>query len=109
MKNKLARLYVITTDEFLADSNAHPGPWKIGVAIDTERRLKDLQTGSAKTLCVVWQSFEIEEPIAKSAEKFLHAVLDRFQVNGEWFCCDPKTFWSCIGGVKKTLQHAVVY
>lgn len=53
---------------------------KIGVAIDTRRRLRELQTGNADQL-------ELRAVIAgdRSVEASLHARFRKYYVRGEWF------------------------
>jgi hypothetical protein len=54
--------------------------WKIGKAKDPEDRLKTLQQGSSERLYLyAWA------PAPAKLEKYLHGVLKREQIAGEWF------------------------
>lgn len=59
------------------------GPIKIGVAVDTVRRLERLQSGNHLTLQLLWQSDLLEDPFSTEAQ--LHQAFAEHRVRGEWF------------------------
>jgi hypothetical protein len=56
------------------------GPIKIGSAMDVERRLRDLQTGSSTTLKLL-----ASVRGHKKLETWVHGTLAAYRLNGEWF------------------------
>ena len=65
---------------------------KVGYAMDIERRLRELQTGSPRELVVVyrwrvtqWKSAHAEIVSAKNWERWYHRKLRGFHLRGEWF------------------------
>jgi predicted GIY-YIG superfamily endonuclease len=56
--------------------------YKIGVAKNPERRLKQLQTGNQKKLVLEFIDYK-NEPY--KIEKSLHRSFHKFKTNGEWF------------------------
>lgn len=70
-------IYILKSDGF----------YKIGVATDVGRRVKELQTGNPHTIeCV----FSRQVPEAYEIEKFLHDTFAEYRVKGEWFKFDNK-------------------
>ena len=59
---------------------------KLGYSANPGKRLKDLQTGAASTLKVVWK-YKVGDarPIAAKAEKKLHRLCSKHRKRGEWF------------------------
>lgn len=60
------------------------GPIKIGLALDPEKRLAQLQTGHPErlVLCeVVW--------VTRSFERRLHTLFAAYRLHGEWFRAHP--------------------
>ena len=66
---------------------AKDGPFKIGVAKDVKKRLKNLQTGSYSRLYIhaVKKCNSREE--ARSVELSAHISLSTMKMTGEWFSC----------------------
>ena len=64
------------------------GPFKVGRAIDPEKRRFDLQTGSPDRLWLVetWPTRDMN-----AAETRIHSALSEYRVSGEWFACDMAT------------------
>jgi len=61
---------------------ALPDTYKIGIAINPQRRLRELQTGSSTRLRVI---NDIEMDDAEKIERAVHALLDACRLHGEWF------------------------
>jgi hypothetical protein len=68
---------------FLVDEAEHVV--KVGRTVDTVRRLKELQTGSSKTMRFLgWI------PGGARAERMLHDALADHHVRGEWYALTPE-------------------
>ena len=65
-------LYVITDGE----------DFKIGVAKDPEKRIRQLQTGNKKKLEFVLLE---QKNNAHKVEHYLHGQLGKYRIKGEWF------------------------
>lgn len=59
-------------------------PVKIGIAVNIDTRLSELQTGSPYTLRV-HLFLELPNGKARHVERQCHSALNRFHVRGEWF------------------------
>jgi hypothetical protein len=66
------------------------GPCKVGRSANPEKRIKELQTGSADRLvlvaffiCPIWL-------VAKTLEASVHVALAPFRLVGEWFRVTPE-------------------
>jgi hypothetical protein len=60
------------------------GPVKLGLSINPEKRVRQLQTGCSETL-ILYHAEEVEPGRVKIAEKALHRLLSYKRVRGEWF------------------------
>ena len=60
-------------------------PIKIGVAINVERRLDELQTGNPNELVVMYKIPMNSRSHAYYTESRLHKQLNRYHIRGEWF------------------------
>lgn len=69
-------LYVIAASEI--------GPVKLGLSIQPEKRVRQLQTGSALPL-KIFHTEEIDDALVKAAESALHRLLSHRRLKGEWF------------------------
>jgi hypothetical protein len=69
-------LYVIAADP--------SGPVKLGLSGNPEKRVRQLQTGSALPL-VLFHVEEVETSKVKIAERALHRLLGHKRMTGEWF------------------------
>lgn len=70
---------------FLADGYGPEARVKVGRTVDTERRLRELQTGNASSLRYLgWV------PGGAEAEMRLHAALSEHHVSGEWYELTPE-------------------
>jgi len=58
---------------------------KLGVSSDPDRRQKDMQTGNAKDIELLWRLGPVGRAEAFKLEKQLHRKCKRFNVRGEWF------------------------
>jgi len=56
------------------------GPIKVGLSVNPERRLRQLQTAQAEEL-----RFVLVYPGGRDDERSLHKLLDRICLGGEWF------------------------
>ena len=72
--NKKTFIYVI--------EESGNGYVKIGISNEPSRRLADMQTGSPYDLTLLLV-LEVED--AAVTESFLHEVLEKFRIRGEWF------------------------
>jgi hypothetical protein len=68
------------------------GPVKIGFSTDTQRRLKELQTASPAPLKLLAQV--IGTP---AIEAFVHKVLRKKHVRGEWYAIDDDDISYALG------------
>lgn len=75
-------LYVIAASE--------KGPVKLGLSQDPERRVRQLQTGSAQPLRL-FHVEEVHDTRVRVAEKALHKMLGHRRMKGEWFDLDVET------------------
>jgi len=81
-------LYVVY-NEWIRDPKTGETPYKIGITTTTvEKRYYDL---GLKMPGVFKAKFAYKLTDCVAAEKFLHGMLDRSCVNGEWFYVPPKT------------------
>ena len=70
-------VYILKSDNY----------YKIGVAIDADKRVKELQTGNPHTIeCI----FSRQVPEAYEAEKWLHDTFKQYKIRGEWFELDAE-------------------
>lgn len=69
-------LYVIAASE--------TGPVKLGLSVHPEKRVRQLQTGSALPL-KIFHTEEIDDALVKPAESALHRLLSYRRLKGEWF------------------------
>jgi len=85
------------------------GPVKIGISSDPERRIKELNTGSA--VKIVLRGFFIcgSWLIARMLEASVHAALAAFRLNGEWFNVSPETARRTIMQQAADLGYVVTY
>jgi predicted GIY-YIG superfamily endonuclease len=68
-------VYIITNGE----------DYKVGVSVDPEKRLKQLQTGNSKKLSIV-STFEVSKKVVFAMEKEAHKLIcAKYQKSGEWF------------------------
>lgn len=58
---------------------------KLGLSSQPETRKKDMQTGNAKEIELLWRLGPIDRKLAHKLEKQLHKKCKRFNVRGEWF------------------------
>lgn len=58
---------------------------KIGLAVNVERRVKELQTGNARQLEAVLAIGPMSEKTAATLERHLHRRFKRLRLKGEWF------------------------
>jgi uncharacterized protein (UPF0212 family) len=65
---------------YAVSSEADPKAIKIGVATDTDRRLKSLQVGSASPILLRWSSAG-----GFALERHLHDTFGDRRISGEWF------------------------
>ena len=66
------------------------GPIKIGLAMDVEKRLAQLQVGNPYKLKVI-ASFYVDSKIkAQQIEKSLHKKFMKHSIRGEWFTSNIK-------------------
>jgi predicted GIY-YIG superfamily endonuclease len=61
---------------------------KIGISIDVEKRIRDLQRTSGKFLKLV-RSFETSRESMRDVESAAHAHFHEHRVSGEWFDLSP--------------------
>lgn len=67
------------------------GPVKIGIANDIKRRVMALNTGASIALDVL-KSHEMEDAShSRLVERYLHKILDKHRLNGEWFSPEALT------------------
>jgi len=85
---------------------------KIGVSVDPESRVRDLQVGHSENIELAHSiGFEDIDSSAKNAEKNLHELLkdEGFHKRGEWFNMDGYYFVSgWIMGVVESEMNLVV-
>jgi hypothetical protein len=60
------------------------GPVKLGLSMNPEKRVRQLQTGSALPLSI-FHTEEVEDGRVKIAERALHQLLGHKRMKGEWF------------------------
>lgn len=72
--SKQTSIYVIGFQDF----------WKIGIAYDPERRLRDLQIGNPFDLTVA-REYKLPFDLAYSIEQSMRTVLKNNYKRGEWF------------------------
>lgn len=75
----------MTTYVYLMRQGGATGPIKIGVARDPDGRLKNLQTGSPRTLRIIARLPFESRMEALEMERALHAKYKEFRLKGEWF------------------------
>lgn len=63
---------------------------KIGLAVDPNRRIRELQTGNARRLELLMTIGPMSEKQAADTERKLHKRFERYRLVGEWFT--PKAF-----------------
>lgn len=66
------------------------GLHKIGVAKDVNRRLKEHQRAHPSEQLDLIRTIETDNMM--STERFLHGLLDKRRVQGEWFALEPGDF-----------------
>lgn len=76
-------LYVIAPGP-VTDPSAAAGPCKLGVSVDPDRRLRELQTGYPTRLAVHHRQL-VPSGIARSLERLLHRDIGHLKSTGEWF------------------------
>lgn len=82
------------------------GKYKIGVTINTEKRLKQLSCGCPQIKCI-YESCSISN--AFEVEKFLHNHYEKYCIGGEWFSfVDINEIKNIVAELGKT-QHEKVY
>ena len=64
----------------------HTSLYKIGMAANPAKRLKDLQTGHSNKLHLI-ANMECQDAIRK--ESYLHRKYSQYRTNGEWFSFPP--------------------
>ncbi len=87
---------------YICSDKSKPGHYKIGMAIDILKRLRNLNTSSSqKSLFMV---FEIESYDCELLEKTLHSILQPFNIPGrrEWFYFTPIELQYALHTIKKT-------
>lgn len=65
-------------------ASSSEGPVKLGFSADPQKRLKQLQTGSALVLSLHHVE-EVDSARVKIAERALHKLLGHKRLKGEWF------------------------
>lgn len=60
------------------------GPVKLGLSVHPEKRVRQLQTGSAEQL-TIHHVEEVSDERVKLAESALHRLLGHKRLKGEWF------------------------
>ena len=78
-----------------------PAMTKVGIAIDVERRLADLQSSSPLKL-KVYHEFSVPASTAAWIERSAHDTLRAAHTHHEWFKCTPRQAASAI---KLALNH----
>lgn len=74
------------------------GPVKIGIAVDVEKRRRQVQTGNPEPVRIV-----ASLPHASDMEKVLHRRFARYRMQGEWFQPAPEIFaWFGHGSTRTT-------
>lgn len=75
---------------YLINDLSKPGHYKIGMATNTERRLKNLNTSSSEKSLRLY--FEIETYDIESVERSIHFILQPYNIKGrrEWFYFSDK-------------------
>lgn len=79
------------------------GPCKLGVSVDPDRRLRELQTGYPTRLAVHHRE-PVPAAIARTLERLLHRDIGHFKAKGEWFGICVK---DAIGFVRHTVIRYV--
>lgn len=74
-------LYVIGSDG---------GPMKVGLANNTARRLRSIQTGSSRKVRVLFEA-PVATALARDVERRAHWLLRDSRAHGEWFTVDART------------------
>lgn len=94
-------VYIITT---------YTGYWKIGISINPEARVFELQTGSPFKLhfhggsLIGPQGFN-----ARAVERQLHRRLAKYRVHGEWFQCSEAELMAVWSDVWETAKEIAPY
>jgi hypothetical protein len=68
----------MTNIYFIKDDNLNI---KIGMSIDIDKRRRELQTGNADKLFLLYYI----ENVSETFEKHIHDICEAYHINGEWF------------------------
>ena len=79
-------IYIIAELDY--DGIPH-GPVKIGISKNPGLRVKTFNIGCPSGSLVIFHSFSISSPIARSFELSFHKENSHNQMHGEWFGLDP--------------------
>lgn len=76
---------------YCIEANCDPCAVKVGVSSDPDKRLRQLQTGSAHHLSIarLWPMESRE--VALSIEADIHLILAPREMCGEWFAVNPES------------------
>jgi hypothetical protein len=77
------------TDRYVYIIGADGHPVKIGIALEPEKRLKEIQTGFPHRLRIYVQ-VEAFGGLAPRVEREAHRMLTQHRLHGEWFDCSPE-------------------
>ncbi len=70
------------------------GPYKIGAAINVDKRISDLQVGNPEELTLI-AKFDFKDTAkAYHAEYSLHRLYRKSRIRGEWFNNNIKLKWA---------------
>jgi hypothetical protein len=75
------------------EQGSYRGPFKVGIAKQPLDRIKDIQTGNPQPIEVIWVSKFMDRGMAYAAERFIHELLKKHRISGEWFNPEPKDMW----------------
>jgi predicted GIY-YIG superfamily endonuclease len=64
--------------------------YKVGISVNPEKRIKQLQTGNGDTLSLVWTKRVRDRDAARSFERDIHRGLKQCKKEGEWFKLPPE-------------------
>jgi hypothetical protein len=83
----------------------HQPFFKVGIANNVDRRLRELQVGCPLDLLLV-QSWEAEYERIWQLESGLHTALRRYSTRGEWFKIHPNIMMPVLGRVAVLVDSA---